>query len=113
MRPALALFRTVAERNHASPRRRFLRERYFDTHDDAVDVWEDGAHYVEPSDDARLPAEGLEDTLNLPEYFSLPLPSLDPCLTVLSVKRPGDTFESGSTKEPRTERGNMQDLNME
>ena len=40
-RPTLALFRTVAERNRARPRRRLLRARNLNSQGDAVDVWED------------------------------------------------------------------------
>ena len=112
LRPTLALFRTVAGRNHARTRRRFLRARYFNLHDDTVDVWENGARHVAPSDDESLPAESLEETLNLPEHFSPPLSSLDPHLTAQCVKRPEDTLESGSAKEPRTGRGTLQEVNM-
>ena len=79
----------------------------------AVDVWEDEVHHVEPSGDQSLPAEPSDEPPNLPEYCSLPLRSLDPRLTVQSLKRQGDTLESGPTKEPRAERGTLPEVNME
>ena len=60
LRPTLALFRTVAERNHARSRRRLLRARYFNTRDDTVDDWEDEVRHVEPSDYESIPAESQE-----------------------------------------------------
>ena len=80
---------------------------------DTVDVWGDEVHHVEPSGDQSPPAERSDEPLNLPEYFPLPLPSLDPRLTVQSLKRQGGTLESGRTKEPRTERGTLPEVNME
>ena len=75
LRPTLAIFQTVAERNHARSRRRFLRARYFNTHDDTEDDWEDEVHHVGPSGDESIPAESQEETLNLPAYISLPFPA--------------------------------------
>ena len=63
---------------------------------------------MEPPDDESIPAESQDVPLNLPTSFSLSLSRLDPCLTAQSVKRSGETLESGSTKEPRTERANRQ-----
>ena len=65
LHPTLAVFRTVAECNDANSRRNVLCARYFNTRDDAVDVWEDGAHHVGPSGDESLPAEGLEAPLHI------------------------------------------------
>ena len=113
LRPAEALFRAVAERHRARARRRFLRARYLNSQDGTVEVWEDDAHHVDPPDDENIPADSQEAPRNLPPYFALPLLSLDPRLPVQYVKRLGDTLESGSRKEPRTERGKLQqDMNL-
>ena len=85
LRPTLALFRTVAQRNHARARRRSLRARYLNSQDDIAEVREDDVHQVDPSDDESIPANSQEVILNLPAYFSLSLSSLDPHLTVQSV----------------------------
>ena len=104
LRPSVAFFRTFAERNHLRSRRRFLRVRRLTSQDDNVEVWEDYVHTAEPSDHESIPAASQATPLNLPTYFSLPLSSLDPRLTAQSAKRPGETLESGSTKEPSAER---------
>ena len=75
---------------------------------DNVEVWGDDARRVDPSGDESIPAGSQDVSLNLPTYFSPPLSSLDPRLAVQYVKRPCGALESGSTKEPRTERGNQQ-----
>ena len=108
LHPTIALFHAIAESNHLRARRRFLRAQCLASQGDNVGVWEDDVHPVDPSDDESIPAESQEGPLNLPTYFPLPLSSLDPRLTAQSVKRPGETMESGSTKEPRTDRVNPQ-----
>ena len=114
LHPTIAFFRTIAERNQSRARRRLLRARRLNSQDDAVEVLENDVHHVDPSDDEGIPPESQDVPLNLPTYFSLPLSSLDPSITVRSVKRPCDTVESGFTKEPRTERGSpQQDVNIE
>ena len=73
-----------------------------------MDIWEDDMLPVEPTGDESIPPENAEAPLHLPSYLSLSLSSLDPRLTAQSMKRPGDTLESGSTKGPRTGRVNPQ-----
>ena len=88
LRPTLAPIRTVAERNHARSRRRFLRARYLNSQVDTVDVWEDETHHVGLPRDESLPAERLGEPLYLPEYSPLPLSSLGPRLTVRPHEAP-------------------------
>ena len=73
-----------------------------------MDIWEAAALPVEPSGDESIPPENAEAPLHLRPLFSPPLSSLDPRLTAQSMKRPGVTLESGSTKEPRADRVNPQ-----
>ena len=113
LQPTLTFFRSVAQRNHARSRLRFLRARSLSPHLN-LDVWDDEAHYVDPSGDESLPLERPEDPLNFPEYFFLSSP--DPRLTVQSLKRRGDPLDwqsnlssldprwTGSNKDKRTER---------
>ena len=108
LRPAIAVLRAIAERNHSRARRRFLRARYLNSQADNVEVWEDDARRVDPSGDESFPAGSQDVSLNLPTYFSPPPSRLDPRLAAQYVKRPCGALESGSTKEPRTERGNQQ-----
>ena len=82
LRPAIAVFRAIAERNHSRARRRFLRARCLAIQGGNGEVWEDDAHRADPSDDKGIPAESQDAPLNLPTHFSLPLRSLDPRLTV-------------------------------
>ena len=91
LQPTLSLLRSVADRNDPRSHCRFLRARPLASQVDIVDVWEYDVHYVEPSDDESLPTERTDTPLNLPEYFSLPLSSLDPRLTTQSLERQGDT----------------------
>ena len=85
---------------------------------DEVEVWDDdvwggGVHQVDPSDDESIPVESQEAPLSLPTYFSRPLSSLDPRVTIQCEKRPRHTLESGPAKKPRTGRGNLrQDVNL-
>ena len=90
LQPTLTFFRSVAQRNHARSRLRFLRARSLSPHLN-LDVWDDEAHYVDPSGDESLPLERPEDPLNFPEYFFLSSP--DPRLTVQSLKRRGDPLD--------------------
>ena len=53
-----------------------LRACYLNSQEDTVDVWEDGVHQVEPSDDESIPAEGQEKALGLPANFPFPCPAL-------------------------------------
>ena len=107
LRPSVALFRGIAGRNPSRPRRRFLRGRCINYGDNLV-VREDDVQHVEPSEDGGNPAERQDVPLDLSTYFSLPLSSLNPFLTVQSAKRPGGALESGSAKGPRTERAQPQ-----
>ena len=111
--PPFAFTRTVAERNHARARRRFLRAWYLNSQGDVVEVWAHEVHQVDPSDGEGIPADSQRAALKLPAYIPLTPSSLDPRLAVQYVKRPRYTLESGSTK-PRTDRGKQQqDMNME
>ena len=73
-----------------------------------MDVWEDDVLPAEPSGDEGIPPDSSDAPLYYPTYFSLPFSSLGPRLTAQSMRRPGDTLESGFTKEPRAERANPQ-----
>ena len=66
LHPSIALFRTIAGRNHSRPRRRFLRARRLTSQDDNVEVWEDDARPAEPSGDESIPAESQDVPINLP-----------------------------------------------
>ena len=69
-------------------------------------------HHAKPSEGGTLPAERLDEPLNLPEYLSLSLSSLDRRLTAQCLKRKGGALESRYTKGPRTERGTLPEVNM-
>ena len=60
LRPTIALFRRVSERNHARARRRFLRARYLNPQSDIAEAWEDYVHQVDPSDDESIPADSQD-----------------------------------------------------
>ena len=98
--------RSVAQRNHGRPRRRYLRAGSPAPHQ-GLDVREDGRHMVEPSDDGDAPVDPPGNPRTLPTLCSLPLASRDPRLTIQvdapSAKRPGDPSDSGSNKEKRAE----------
>ena len=99
LQPSLALYRTAAARNHSPAERRFLRTRALAARGDSLEVWEDGVKSVGPSGDESLPVGDGSEPLNLPAYFPLPLSSLDPRLTVQTLKLAGFVLESGSTSE--------------
>ena len=48
LRLAIALFRTIAERNHMRARRRFSRAQCLASQGGNVEVWGDDVHPVEP-----------------------------------------------------------------
>ena len=60
---------------------------------------------AEPSEDASIPPNHSGVSLTLSGELSLPPASLDPRLTFSALKRPGDTSESGSTKERKKDDG--------
>ena len=62
LRPTIAFFRAVAERDHARARRSYLRARYINSRDSAVEVWGDDVRPVERSDDESIPADSREAT---------------------------------------------------
>ena len=59
----------------------------------------------EPSADERLPPENSDFPLTVSRELSLPPASSDPRLTFSSLKRSGETLESGCTKERKKEEG--------
>ena len=101
----MASFCMIAERNQAKARRRYLRARRLTPLDDDGAVWDEDSYLDEPSADESLPPEPSDFSLTLPGELSLPLASPDPRLTDPSMKRSGDTLESGSTEERKKEEG--------
>ena len=97
-RPTIAEFRAIPARNHSRARRRCPRAQCLTPQDNNVEVWENDAHLVEPSHDESTPAESQDAPLHLPTFLSLPLSSLGYRITAQSMKRSGETLESGSTK---------------
>ena len=87
LRPGLSVFRTIAERNHARGRRRYLCARYLISQDDILDVWEDDVHQVDPLDVEGVSVDSQEVNLNLPTLTPprvqpvqpVPPPSPYPC----------------------------------
>ena len=101
--PSVLPFRALVQRNHSRSYRRRLRARSLSLQT-GCDLWEDERHLAEPSDGEEIPAALPGVHLDLPGHFSLPLASLEPRLTVQSVKRPGDALDMGSNEEQRTEK---------
>ena len=110
--PSVALFRPLAQRNPSRSRRRYLRAR--PSHLVAGnDLWKDGRHRVEIPEDEVIPVARPGAFLDLPDHFSPPLTSMDPRLTVQSVKRPGDPLDTRCNKEKRAEKDtDASDLDM-
>ena len=76
--------------------------------------WEDERHRVEipEAEDPPMALPGAH--LDLPGHFSLPLASLDPRLTVQSVRRPGDLLDIGPNEVQRAEKASDEsDLNVD
>ena len=98
-------FRRITERNQAKDRLLYFRARRTASQDDDEEVWGEESSLEELSEDESLPPDHSEFPLTLSGALSLPLASPDPRLTSASLKRPGDTLESGSTKERKKDDG--------
>ena len=68
------------------------------------EVWGEDSLLEEPSADESLPPDHSDfPTLSLAKALSSPLASSDPQLTFSSLKRSGETLESGPAKERKKE----------
>ena len=105
LRPSMASFRRIAERNQAKARLRYLRARRMASKDDDEEVWGEDSFLDEPSADESLPPDHSDFQLTLSSALSLPLASTDPRLTFSSLKRSGDTLESESVKSGEKSKG--------
>ena len=105
LHPTLASFRRNAERNQAKGRLRYLRARRMASQDDDGEVWGEDSFLEEPSENEKLSPDHSDSPLTLSGGLSLPLASSDPRLTFSSLKRSGDTLESGSSKERTRDEG--------
>ena len=100
LRPSIASFRRIAERSQAKARLRYLRARRMASQESDGQVWGEDSFLEEPSaDESPPPAHSEFPPLTLSNALSLPLVSSDPHLTFSSLRRSGETVESGSTKE--------------
>ena len=99
LHPSVASARRIAERDQAEARLRYLRVRRMASQGDDGEVWSEDSFLEDPSADESLPPDNSDSPLTLSRELSLPPASLDPRLTCSSLKRSGETLESGSTKE--------------
>ena len=86
-------------------RLRYLRAPRMASQDEDEEVWGEDSFLEEPSAGESLPPDRSDFPRTLSSALSLPLASSNPRFTFSSMKRSGDTLESGSTKERKKEEG--------